>query len=113
TNDRFRKLVYVVAAQGGAPQLIGAGHRPAFASVGNAIARLSDTTGRTTLLVRDGAGGVDRELGSVDVDISAFRWSPDGTRLAFAADPVIPLGTARLAQGGDFNRRLSLYVVDV
>ncbi len=111
-GDRFVMRVHTVAARGGTPAVVGSGFAPAFAPVGAALARLADSGGRTRLLVRDGASSVDRELGGDHTDITAFRWSPDGRRIAFAATPVVSLGRAELSPGLPGERQ-SLYVVDI
>src|SRR5690606_18231101 len=60
--DRFVNQVYLVAAQGGTPRLIGSGWKPTFAPVGTALARLDTIGSRTTLVVRDNPDATDRDI---------------------------------------------------
>jgi len=110
-SDRFVNQVHVVAAQGGTPRLVGSGWKPTFAPVGTALARLDTNGSRTTLLVRDNPDAPDRDIGSPSLEIHAYRWSPDGGRIAVAAEPISQLGDATLHAGAP-GARLSLYLLD-
>jgi dipeptidyl aminopeptidase/acylaminoacyl peptidase len=71
--------VFVVAADGGTPLLVGRGHSPVFSPDG---ARLAFTRrGELWLWSR---GGEARQLAEVTGEISRLTWSPDGARLLFS-----------------------------
>jgi acylaminoacyl-peptidase len=101
---RFVESVLLVDAEGGVPTAVGEGSRPAFAPVGEALARIVRRRDSTELVVRDTPTGTDRVVAIVDGEITALRWSPDASMLAFSAD----IASRRV---GDRNARLGLFVV--
>jgi dipeptidyl aminopeptidase/acylaminoacyl peptidase len=95
--------VFVADTTGGAPALIGEGHSPAFAPVGDRIAYSQE--GELWLWTRGQAAS--RKLAEVPGDIGRLEWSPDGRRLAFAETRpghsligLIELDSARLSYAG-------------
>ncbi len=109
--DSFRYSVAVIPAKGGAPWTLGAGRQPAFAPKGQAIAWLARHGEAWQLLVRDSLGGADRQLTDLPTGVAAFRWSPDGSTIALAADASAPFPGGRRFDGGDRNARRALYLV--
>lgn len=90
--------VFVISAGGGTPMLVGEGHSPAFAPVGDAIAFARKGE---IWLWRQGAPA--RRLVSVAGKIVQLGWSPDATRLLFVDERrdhgfvgLIDVATARL-----------------
>ena len=71
--------IFVVAAEGGSPNLIGRGHSPTFSPDGGRLA--FTRRGELWLWTR---GGEARQLAGVTGEIGRLSWSPDGTRLLFA-----------------------------
>jgi dipeptidyl aminopeptidase/acylaminoacyl peptidase len=70
--------VFVVAPDGGAPLLVGAGHSPTFAPRGDRLAFTRH--GEIWLWTR---GGEARKLASVPGEVRRLQWSPDGAHLLF------------------------------
>ena len=110
--DAFTAQVFVMPASGGEAVAVGNGRRPAFAPKGTALARLVQRDGRTILVVRDAPQSPDRSLSSPTQHVAAYRWSPDGTRLVFAAETIESVGGARRFGSGDPGQRQALYLVD-
>ena len=73
--------VYLVPAQGGAPQAIGQGHSPSFSPDGERLA--FTRRGEIWLWTR---GGATLRIARVSGSISRLTWSPDGSRLLFSED---------------------------
>ncbi|HEX9933285.1 MAG TPA: alpha/beta fold hydrolase [Allosphingosinicella sp.] len=73
--------VFVVAAEGGTPLLIGHGHSPAFSPQGDRLA--FTRRGEVWLWSR---GSEARRLARLDGHVSRLLWSPDGARLLFSED---------------------------
>ncbi len=73
--------LFVVSTTGGAPELVGEGHSPAFAPGGERLAFLEGNEIR--LWTR---GAPPRRLARVKGSASRLLWSPDGARLAFVED---------------------------
>ncbi len=109
--DSFRYSIEVIPAKGGAPWELGPGRQPAFAPKGQAIAWLARRGDAWQLLVRDSLGGADRQLTDLPAGVATFRWSPDGTSIALAADASAPFPGGHRFDGGDRNARRSLYLV--
>lgn len=107
-RDAFTDTVFVVPAKGGAPWTLGPGSHPAFAPKGQGIAWL-DRDGR--LMVRDSLGGSDRVVSPHD-GVESFRWSPDGSRIAYVADGSVPLPQAKEFQVNGRASRHTLYRVE-
>ncbi len=60
---------------------------PAFSPSGDAFAYLANTTGLPGVWLQPAAGGFARQLTVLGQDrVAAFRWSPDGKRLAMTVD---------------------------
>lgn len=76
-----KQLLFVAATGGGAPDLVGEGHLPAFAPGGDRLAYTKQ--GEVWLWDR---GGGARRLASVRGEVKSLAWSPDGRRLLFAED---------------------------
>ncbi len=108
-KDAFRDTVFVVPAKGGTPWTLGPGSRPAFAPKGQGIAWLNPSG---ELVVRDSLGGTDRIV-SPHQGIEAYRWSPDGMRIAYIADGSVPLPQQLSYQPNGRASRHTLYRVDV
>jgi dipeptidyl aminopeptidase/acylaminoacyl peptidase len=70
--------VFVAAAEGGAPLLVGPGHSPTFDPAGGRLAFTRH--GEIWLWSR---GGEARKLASVAGEVRRLQWSPDGARLLF------------------------------
>jgi hypothetical protein len=65
--------------------------RWAWGPAGTGIAYASGQLGDVELFVMDPSDGTRRSLGRVDGRISALSWSPDGKRIALAANSVLYL----------------------
>lgn len=109
--DSFRFIVQVVPAAGGDRWTLGPGRRPAFAPEGQAIAWLEPREGRWQLAVRDSLGGTTRVVSDAPGGVTAFRWSPDASTIAFSAPAVTRVGDAMRYPAGDHNARHALYLV--
>ena len=73
-----RQQLFVVAAAGGPPMLVGDGHSAAFAPQGDRLA----FTKEGEIWLWDRASGA-RKLANVPGEVRRLAWSPDGTRLSF------------------------------
>lgn len=110
--DRFASTVMTVPASGGPTEPLAPGWRPAFAPSGTAIARLAMVDGRPTMLVRDAPNGTDRVLTGAALQVRAFRWSPDGLRFAFTAEPAPAEFAGLRVERGTPRSRQALFIVD-
>jgi dipeptidyl aminopeptidase/acylaminoacyl peptidase len=95
--DRFDDTVFHLPADGGTPQPVGPGVAPAFSPIGTSLAWLSGQA----LVIRETLTGSDRNITGDQLRVMAFRWAPDGARIAFVAESI-GLATSPAA----------LYVVD-
>ncbi|HRP07462.1 MAG TPA: prolyl oligopeptidase family serine peptidase [Gemmatimonadales bacterium] len=111
-RDAFGDRVVVIPAGGGDQRPVGAGGHPAFAPTSSAIARLIQVDGIRSLVVRDSLAGEDRTLTGHNLDVGAFHWSPDGSRIAFTARSFRSAGAARSSVAGDAGMAQALFVVD-
>lgn len=111
-GNHFVDQVHLLPASGGSPELLGEGRRPAFAREGTAVARLVTAAGHTTLVIRDAPTSPDRTITPADLDVVAYRWSPDGSSIAFAARSSASVAV-RATRAGDDNAQLALYLVPV
>lgn len=68
--------IFVMAAEGGAPALVGEGHSPVFAPARDRLAY----TKQGEIWLREGRGAA-RKLATVAGEVTRLTWSPDGTRL--------------------------------
>ncbi len=105
--DRWESMLWQVDADGRNPRQLAAGHHAAWSPDGKRIAYLADVDGVTQLRLRtlDGSGR-DTALTQGRTPPIAFRWSPDGLRLAFTrlvpTAPPIPLASPIPAEGGNW-----------
>ena len=74
--DAPAQQVFVVAAEGGAPLLVGRGHSPVFSPDGQSLA--FTRRGEVWLWSR---GGQAQSLVKMDGRVTSLAWSPDGARL--------------------------------
>jgi dipeptidyl aminopeptidase/acylaminoacyl peptidase len=110
-RDTFTTEVFVVPRAGGPPRALGEGRAVAFSSDGHTVARLMIVAGQPQLVVRDSLDGPDRVLTALPYGVSAFRFSPDGTRLVLTADASPAFESGRIFGGGDRAARLALFAV--
>lgn len=105
--DRWESMLWQMDADGRNPRQIAAGHHAAWSPDGKRIAYLTDVAGVTQLRLRAlDASGLDTALTFGSTPPLAFRWSPDGLRLAFTrlvptAAPI-PLASPLPAEGGNW-----------
>jgi dipeptidyl aminopeptidase/acylaminoacyl peptidase len=79
--DPPKQQLFVAALGRGAPQLLAAGHSPAFAPAGDRLAFAR----RGEIWLSEGSQA-PRRLASVRGEVGRLQWSPDGTKLLFAED---------------------------
>jgi dipeptidyl aminopeptidase/acylaminoacyl peptidase len=98
----------------------GSSSQPAWSRDGRWLAFLSDRTEKRQVYRLPVGGGEAERLTDAEEPVTAFAWSPDGTRIAFVTtDPVTPAAKARTERWGDVvfedqdARMAHLHVVDV
>lgn len=107
--DRYRSSVMLIPADSGAGRIVAAGRMPAWSPDGRMLAYLKEEDGFVALIAGDSAGGSPRELARFEA-VAAFRWSPDGRRIAVAARPAgEPAGPEAV---GSVTRLTRLLLVD-
>lgn len=94
--------------------------QPAFSPDGRWLAFISDRTDTRQLYRLSLDGGEAEVLTSGSEGVTAFAWSPDGTRLAYTmTDPVTPAMKARTEQYGEYThedhdaRMAQIHVLDI
>lgn len=112
-HDTFRDENAIVPARGGAPTALGMGRAIRFGPRGSELARLVPVAGVWQLAVRDSLDGEERVVTSLPRGVAAFRFSPDGRRIAFVADASVPSLVGTAFDAGDAEGRSALYLVNV
>lgn len=90
-NDsrRDNQDIYIVASSGGVPRLMTPGtqrfrdYAPTWSQDSKRLAFLSESTGFSNVYLIGIDGTERRSLNSVNVDLTAPRWSPDGALIAY------------------------------
>lgn len=108
-SDRWRYVIRIIAAAGGEPRPFADGTSPAWAPDGSALAFRTPVGNQ--LAVQQVNGGEARVLTALPSGVDGFRWSRDGSRLAFVAVPARTPGGLRLFRGSDRGSRVALHIV--
>ncbi len=83
----FKGEIHLVSAEGSGDHVLARGGGPRWSPARGSIAFFANTGGSRQIWIINAAGGEPSKLTEHQGYIDRFRWSPDGSRIAFLARP--------------------------